>query len=60
MKLALENRHSDREFEVEQVKLQQEWEEKLRKKEAERNAFIQEFPRYRSPSYDSACGEYFD
>jgi hypothetical protein len=47
-----------REFEAEQANLQQEWEEKLRKEEAEHNAFIEEFPMYRSPSYDSACGEH--
>lgn len=49
-----------REFEANQVRLQQEWDEKLRKEEVERAAFIEEFPEYRSPSYDSACGEYLD
>ena len=49
-----------REFEAEQARLQPECDEKLRKEEAERNTFIEEFHGYRFHSYDSACGEYSD
>jgi hypothetical protein len=49
-----------REFEAEQARLKQGWDEKLMKEETERVAFIEEFLRYRYPSYDSACVEYSD
>lgn len=40
--------------------IQQEWEERLRKEEAETSAFNEEFGYVESPEYDSTCGEHSD
>ncbi|PWA78012.1 hypothetical protein CTI12_AA218370 [Artemisia annua] len=49
-----------REVEAEQARIQQKWEERLRKEEAETAAFRLEFGFVEEPEYDSACGEHSD
>lgn len=49
-----------REVEVEQARIQQEWEEKLKKEEAETAAYRLQFGYVESPEYDFTCWEHSD
>ncbi|PWA44490.1 hypothetical protein CTI12_AA524230 [Artemisia annua] len=52
--------YGEREVEAEQARIQQEWEETVRKEEPEMAAYRLEYGYVESPEYDSACEEHSD